>query len=162
MGTFHKRSYNDGCHGWRNREATKYLRGGWHLARLEMFERGGHAGMLFRYMGRVTGNTYRLLFGRVQEDTSLPRPPPIEDPPPPPPPHSPSLIHPSLFFVRSWSPFPISCRRFVFLRATPPSSSSSSSHYIPVFRTCCLEKISKFDKTSGSNFLRSQTSGRTM
>jgi len=35
---------NDGLHGWRNREATKHLRGGWRLVKLEMFERGGHLG----------------------------------------------------------------------------------------------------------------------
>jgi len=52
---------NNGCHGWRNREATKHLRGGWHLARLEMFERGGHAGMLFRYRGPDTGNRWRVV-----------------------------------------------------------------------------------------------------
>jgi len=46
---------NDGLHGWRNREASKRLKGGWHLVRLEMFEKGGHAGILFRYKGPDTG-----------------------------------------------------------------------------------------------------------
>ena len=49
---------NDGLHGWRNREASKSLRKGWHRVRLEMFEKGGHAGMLFRYKGRDTGNRW--------------------------------------------------------------------------------------------------------
>ena len=52
---------NDGLHGWRNREVTKHLRGGWHLVRLEMFERGGHAGMLFRYKGSDTGNRWSVV-----------------------------------------------------------------------------------------------------
>jgi hypothetical protein len=29
--------------------------------RLEMFERGGHAGMLFRYRGPDTGNRWRVV-----------------------------------------------------------------------------------------------------
>merc|ERR1719506_1993201 len=49
---------NDGLHGWRNREANKHLRAGWQLVRLEMFERGGHAGMLFRYRGPDTANRW--------------------------------------------------------------------------------------------------------
>ena len=52
---------NDGLHGWRNREATKHLRHGWHLVRLEMFERGGHAGMMFRYRGPDTGNRWTIV-----------------------------------------------------------------------------------------------------
>ena len=55
---------NDGAHGWRNREATKKLGGGWHLVRLEMFERGGHAGMLFRYKGGDTGNRWAVARAR--------------------------------------------------------------------------------------------------
>merc|ERR1719149_457058 len=51
---------NNGLHGWRNREATKRLGGGWHLVRLEMFEHGGHAGMLFRYRGPDTGNRWTV------------------------------------------------------------------------------------------------------
>ena len=42
---------NDGLRGWRNRMAIKHLRAGSHRVKIEMFERGGHAGMLFRYMG---------------------------------------------------------------------------------------------------------------
>ena len=49
---------NDGLHGWRNKEAAKHLRAGWHLVRLEMFERGGAAGMLFRYRGPDTANRW--------------------------------------------------------------------------------------------------------
>ena len=49
---------NDGLHGWRNREATKNLRAGWRVVRLEMFERGGHAGILFRYRGPDTANRW--------------------------------------------------------------------------------------------------------
>ena len=52
---------NDGLHGWRNREANRYLRAGWRLVRLEMFERGGHAGMLFRYHGPDTGNRWAVV-----------------------------------------------------------------------------------------------------
>jgi hypothetical protein len=43
-------------HGMRNREATKYIRRGRRTVRLEMFERGGGAGMIFRYRGSDTGN----------------------------------------------------------------------------------------------------------
>ena len=52
---------NDGLHGWRNREANRRLGGGWHLVRLEMFERGGAAGMLFRYRGADTGNRWTVV-----------------------------------------------------------------------------------------------------
>jgi hypothetical protein len=34
---------NDGLHGWRNREATTFVRNRWRLVRLEMFEHGGAA-----------------------------------------------------------------------------------------------------------------------
>ena len=51
---------NDGLHGWRNRQAVKHLRTGAYAVRLEMFERGGHAGMLFRYKGPDTGNRWRV------------------------------------------------------------------------------------------------------
>merc|ERR1719183_335460 len=47
---------NDGLHGWRKREATKHLRGGWRSVRLEMFERGGHAGVRFIFRGADTRN----------------------------------------------------------------------------------------------------------
>merc|ERR1712159_143681 len=30
---------NDGLHGWRNREATRYIRAGWRMFRVEFFER---------------------------------------------------------------------------------------------------------------------------
>jgi len=55
---------NDGCHGWRNREATRYMRAGWSMFRLEYFERTGHAGMLLRYRGPDTGNRWRVLRAR--------------------------------------------------------------------------------------------------
>merc|ERR1719450_1207336 len=51
---------NDGLHGWRNREASRYRRHGWHLTRLEMFEHGGHAGMLFRYKGPDTRHRWYI------------------------------------------------------------------------------------------------------
>merc|ERR1719453_1924482 len=52
---------NDGLHGWRNRETTRHLRAPWRLVRLEMFERGGHAGIRFRYRGADTGNRWRVV-----------------------------------------------------------------------------------------------------
>jgi len=55
---------NDGLHGWRNREANRRLGSGWHLVRLEMFEKGGHAGMMFRYRGPDTGNRWTVARAR--------------------------------------------------------------------------------------------------
>ena len=52
---------NDGLHGWRARHSRRHVRAGWHLVRVEMFERGGHAGMLFRYRGPDTGNRWRVV-----------------------------------------------------------------------------------------------------
>ena len=52
---------NDGLHGWRNRMAIKHLRAGSHRVKIEMFERGGHAGMLFRYKGPDTGNRWKVV-----------------------------------------------------------------------------------------------------
>ena len=52
---------NDGLHGWRNRQTRRHLHAGWRLVRLEMFERGGHAGMLFRYHGPDTGNRWAVV-----------------------------------------------------------------------------------------------------
>ena len=52
---------NYGLHGWRNRQARPHMRAGWRLVRLEMFERGGHAGMLFRYHGPDTGNRWAVV-----------------------------------------------------------------------------------------------------
>ena len=49
---------NDGLHGWRGRVARRKIRGGWRLVRIEFFERGGHAGMMFRYHGPDTGNRW--------------------------------------------------------------------------------------------------------
>jgi len=47
---------NDGLHGMRNREATRHLGSGPHSIRIEMFEHGGGAGMIFRYEGADTAN----------------------------------------------------------------------------------------------------------
>ena len=52
---------NDGLHGWRKREATKHLRAGWRFVRLEMFERGGHAGVSFIFRGADTRNRWALV-----------------------------------------------------------------------------------------------------
>jgi len=52
---------NDGLHGWRNREATRYIRAGWTMMRVEFFERGGHHGCLFRYRGPDTGNRWKVV-----------------------------------------------------------------------------------------------------
>ena len=52
---------NDGLHGWRNREGIKHLRPGTHAVRLEMFERGGHAGMMMRYKGPDTRNRWKVM-----------------------------------------------------------------------------------------------------
>jgi len=51
---------NDGAHGWRSRVSRRNIRGGWRLVRIEFFERGGHAGMLFRYHGPDTGNRWAV------------------------------------------------------------------------------------------------------
>merc|ERR1711988_1172525 len=55
---------NDGCHGWRNREATRYIHAGWRVFRVEFFEHGGHAGILLRYKGPDTHNRWRVLNAR--------------------------------------------------------------------------------------------------
>jgi hypothetical protein len=47
---------NDGLHGMRNREGSRHLNGRPWRMRIEMFERGGEAGIAFRYRGRDTGN----------------------------------------------------------------------------------------------------------
>jgi hypothetical protein len=47
---------NDGLHAWRNKEAQKNYGSGPHAIRIEMFEKGGHAGIMFRYKGSDTGN----------------------------------------------------------------------------------------------------------
>lgn len=52
---------NDGLHGFRWRESN-YRVGGRPLIRVEFFERGGHAGMSFMYMGRDTRN--RMVYVR--------------------------------------------------------------------------------------------------
>jgi len=47
---------NDGLHGMRKREGYIVLNNGPHALRIEMFERGGSAGMIFKYKGKDTGN----------------------------------------------------------------------------------------------------------
>ena len=37
---------NNGLLGWRSREAIRHLGSGWHLVKLEMFEKGGRAGSI--------------------------------------------------------------------------------------------------------------------
>jgi len=56
---------NDGLHGMRNREASRSLVKGQHSVRIEMFERGGYAGMIFKYRGADTGNRMRLVSGNA-------------------------------------------------------------------------------------------------
>jgi len=52
---------NDGLHGFRWRSVDRRVSGNVRL-KVEFFERGGHAGMLFRYMGSDTGN--RMIYVR--------------------------------------------------------------------------------------------------
>jgi len=47
---------NDGLHGMRNREGKKVLTLGLHKLLLEFFEKGGRAGMVFKYSGPDSGN----------------------------------------------------------------------------------------------------------
>lgn len=42
---------NDGLHGWRARHSCRTLKKGMHNIKITWFERGGHAGLLFRYNG---------------------------------------------------------------------------------------------------------------
>ena len=46
---------NDGLHGMVTRSATVALEAGFHRVRLEFFENGGGAGLLFRWSGPSTG-----------------------------------------------------------------------------------------------------------
>jgi hypothetical protein len=58
---------NDGLHAWRTRAGQRRYRAGPHSLRLEMFEKHGHAGMIFRYKGPDTGNTMIVVpEGRLQ------------------------------------------------------------------------------------------------
>lgn len=59
---------NDGLHGFRWRESNYRIGGRVHV-RLEFFERGGHAGMLFRYMGPDTRN--RMVWVRDRMTAAL-------------------------------------------------------------------------------------------
>merc|ERR1719183_2118602 len=63
---------NDGLHGWRNRQTRRHMRAGWRLVRLGMFERGGHAGMLFRYRGPDTGNRWAVARARGKRHVPTP------------------------------------------------------------------------------------------
>merc|ERR1711959_391036 len=54
---------NDGLHGWRCRQARRYVRG-WTMIRAEMFKHGGHAGMQLAYHGPDTRNRWRVLNAR--------------------------------------------------------------------------------------------------
>jgi hypothetical protein len=49
---------NDGLHGMKTMSADKNLAVGEHTLRLEMFEKGGGAGMLFKFKGPDSGNTW--------------------------------------------------------------------------------------------------------
>jgi len=49
---------NDGLHGMRSRSGHRTLKPGKHTIRIEMFERGGHAGMIFKLKGPDTGNKW--------------------------------------------------------------------------------------------------------
>jgi len=51
---------NGGLHGWRNRYATSPLKSGKNSIRVEFFERGGHAGVYFRFKGADTGNKWSV------------------------------------------------------------------------------------------------------
>jgi len=54
---------NDGLHGMRNREGGKSLGQRSYAMILEYFEKGGHAGMIFRYAGAQT-KSKMVLVGR--------------------------------------------------------------------------------------------------
>jgi len=56
---------NDGAHGMRNRESTKTLRQRSYDIVLEYFEKGGHAGMTFRYAGPQTRHNMVIVSSRV-------------------------------------------------------------------------------------------------
>jgi len=47
---------NDGLHGMRKRESTRQLKSKSYRIVLEFFEKGGHAGLQFKYMGPDTAN----------------------------------------------------------------------------------------------------------
>jgi len=71
---------NDGLHGMRKREATRMLRAKSYRIILEYIEKGGHAGLTFKYMGPdtqnrmviVPKNKLRPLYGKTR--TPMPRP----------------------------------------------------------------------------------------
>lgn len=52
---------NDGLHGMRDRSAACRLKGTQSRIFLTMFERGGHAGMVFKYSGADTNNQMKLV-----------------------------------------------------------------------------------------------------
>jgi len=49
---------NDGLHGWRGRSGSRRISKGKHNLRVEFFERGGHAGIDFKFKGADTGNSW--------------------------------------------------------------------------------------------------------
>jgi len=49
---------NDGLHGMVAKQANKDISAGFHSLKLEYFERGGHAGMLFKLKGPDTANAW--------------------------------------------------------------------------------------------------------
>jgi hypothetical protein len=59
---------NDGLHSMKKKEAVKQLSNGPHSIQLLFFEKGGHAGMLFKYAGPDTGDVMRI----VPENVLLP------------------------------------------------------------------------------------------
>jgi len=56
---------NDGLHGMRTRKGNKFLTNGPHSVELLFFERGGGAGMIFRYAGGDTADRMRVVPERV-------------------------------------------------------------------------------------------------
>jgi hypothetical protein len=66
---------NDGLHGMRNKAGQKSLSAGKHALRLEFFEKGGGAGMVFMYKGPDTQNKRIVVPQWVLEPKSVPVPP---------------------------------------------------------------------------------------
>jgi hypothetical protein len=56
---------NDGLHGMRERSGRVRLKGTQSRIFLTMFERGGHAGMIFKYSGADTKNQVKLVSGNA-------------------------------------------------------------------------------------------------
>jgi len=60
---------NDGLHGMRSKQSRVSLRAGDHWVKLVYFEKGGDAGMLFKFKGADTGNKWS--FGRNMRQMKL-------------------------------------------------------------------------------------------